>query len=152
MYVLDGSELPHPDDLTTLRSLDPVRTLLVINKMDHSRRLVWGGAPPAREVEVCLKDGRGLQTLREAISELLGAGDVGRGAGATISERHRKLLQAALDRLREALALLQSTQGDAPMLAAAQVRLALEEIGRTTGRVYEEELLNSIFSRFCIGK
>jgi tRNA modification GTPase len=37
-------------------------------------------------------------------------------------------------------------------LVAAEVRLALEEIGKVVGAVYTEDVLNRIFSRFCIGK
>jgi tRNA modification GTPase len=37
-------------------------------------------------------------------------------------------------------------------LAAAEIRLALEEVGRVVGAVYTEDILDRVFSRFCVGK
>ena len=48
--------------------------------------------------------------------------------------------------------LLAAGREDAAALVAQHLRAALESVGRITGRVYGEELLTSVFSRFCIGK
>jgi tRNA modification GTPase len=56
---------------------------------------------------------------------------------------HKDIVEASL--------LLARTTPD-PAMAASRLRLALETLGNVTGRIYHEELLNNIFSRFCIGK
>ena len=61
--------------------------------------------------------------------------------------RHAALLSEALERLRSALALA----GD-PELAAEDVRLAARALDRITGRIGPEDVLDRIFSTFCIGK
>jgi len=68
-----------------------------------------------------------------------------------IAERHRRLLISAHKDIVEADLLLSRITPDSA-LAASRLRLALETLGSVTGRVYHEELLNNIFSRFCIGK
>jgi tRNA modification GTPase len=60
--------------------------------------------------------------------------------------RHRTAVEGAEVHLREALA------ASAPELAAERVRLALREVGRLTGRVDLDELLDVVFRDFCVGK
>ena len=67
-----------------------------------------------------------------------------------INARHRDCLARAHDALLRAAALLQA--GDAPEFAAVELREAVDRIGAVAGRVDVEEILDGIFSRFCIGK
>ena len=61
--------------------------------------------------------------------------------------RHAALLSEAVERLERARAL-----SDAPELAAEDVRLAARALDRITGRIGPEDVLDRIFSTFCIGK
>ena len=61
--------------------------------------------------------------------------------------RHRVALEAAAGALNRAAA-----PGMAPELAAEEARLALRSLGRITGRVDVEDLLDVVFQDFCIGK
>jgi tRNA modification GTPase len=61
--------------------------------------------------------------------------------------RHAALLSEAIERLESARAL-----SDAPELAAEDVRLAARALDRITGRIGPEDVLDRIFSTFCIGK
>jgi tRNA modification GTPase len=62
--------------------------------------------------------------------------------------RHRRLVEAARGALERAIPALD----DGPELAAEDVRVAADQIGRLTGRIDVEDLLGEIFSSFCIGK
>ena len=64
--------------------------------------------------------------------------------------RCRELLDAAAECLGRARRLVEDRGGEE--LVAAEVRAALDEIGRAAGAVYTEDVLDRIFSRFCIGK
>jgi tRNA modification GTPase len=64
--------------------------------------------------------------------------------------RCRENLGATDDCLRRAVALARNASGDE--LVASEIRLALDELGRVLGAVYNDDLLDRIFSRFCIGK
>ena len=72
--------------------------------------------------------------------------DRGGEASAVTRIRHRRALEAALAALRRAAGAAQ------PELMAEDLRLAVREIGRITGRVDVEDLLDVIFRDFCIGK
>lgn len=85
-------------------------------------------------------------------SILAGRMDLEARPHAAISERHRRLLSTAMDELQETRTMLEAGAEDLVALASSRMRTALEQLGAVTGRTYQEELLNNIFSRFCIGK
>ncbi len=95
---------------------------------------------------------RGLDELGAACAHLVhGVGDAPEGAGAReISERH----VAALERSRAALADARaSLRAGAPLdLVAQTLRQALDALDEVTGRTSPEDVLERLFSRFCIGK
>jgi tRNA modification GTPase len=78
----------------------------------------------------------------------------GRGAGAVAARAEPEPVPAphrrVLERLREARAL--AVRGEHPELLALALRGALDPLGEMTGAVYTTDLLDRIFSRFCIGK
>lgn len=102
-------------------------------------------------VETSVKTGRGIAELedriREAVAERrLGEGDVVVGTAV----RCRESLRGAAMALDRALALLADDGGEE--LVAAEMRDALDALGRVVGAVYTDDLLDRIFSRFCVGK
>ncbi len=105
-------------------------------------------APPPAGVDfaVAPPQGLGLAALRARLAELARAMTESAGTPPLTRERHRAALITALERLRAA--------GDAPLpeLRAEELRLALRAFGRITGTVGVEEILDSVFGQFCIGK
>lgn len=104
-----------------------------------------------RRIVVSAATGVGLDRLREAIAHELIAAQAARGdvVGAT-AVRCRDSLRRAEDALAEAVGVARSRRGDE--LVAAELRAAIDELGRVAGVVYTDDILDRIFSRFCIGK
>jgi tRNA modification GTPase len=123
----------------------PTRTLLVATKGD----LPAISPLPQEAILTSTVTGAGLATLRLAIAErarsALRCGAV--GPSLTRCRSH-------LQRAREALAQAAdwAVQGGQMELVAAELRIALDQIGSLVGAVYTEDLLERIFSQFCIGK
>ena len=67
-----------------------------------------------------------------------------------LSARHAELLRSAEGKLDEALGILRDGLG--VDVCSQVIRAALEDTGLITGRVVSDELVENIFSRFCIGK
>jgi tRNA modification GTPase len=102
-------------------------------------------------MEVSCVTGQGIEPLKDAIKDLAWSGEIAAGpVEAMINSRH----QAALVRAREAA----QRSGDALRgnetleLAAMDLRIAVNAIGEIVGKTTTEDLLDSIFSQFCIGK
>jgi len=125
---------------------DP-REVRVLNKID-----LWPGAVlPEDVVPLCCLDGRGLESL---VAAIIGRTDLGRADRlaevVAVNARHQNCLQNAGIFLKEAQNSL--GRGDAPELTALELRSALASVGEITGAVDSEEVLDRIFSSFCIGK
>ena len=91
--------------------------------------------------------GDGLEALKAKLAERIVADLAGADFPAVTRERHERLLSEALAHLRRAGAALGT-----PELAAEDLRLAARALERITGRLSADDILDVIFSSFCIGK
>jgi len=142
-------------DLSELADYDPAKTIVLLNKADLSNRdrPSPSGGSEFTFIETNLLSGHGLTLLREKLLEKLSTNaDLSARPQAVISERHRGLLDQSLADLNEAMELLALNREDVIVLAASRCRDALETLGQATGKIYQEALLDRIFSSFCIGK
>lgn len=143
LLVFDASLLPQLDP-HTLR-LAGAQALVVFNKADRYHGdlpLVAGQAP----LRISVKDAQGMEALTEALLRMIHTMIGTRETPSLTRERHRTALVECRDCLMRAL------QASLPELMAEDVRLALRALGRITGRVDVEDLLDVIFRDFCIGK
>ncbi|MEX2138064.1 MAG: tRNA modification GTPase [Pirellulales bacterium] len=119
--------------------------LLVLTKCDHPKTVSLNR--PA--VETSAATSAGLAELRWEIAARLNGRPVGHAVASTAA-RCRSSIEQAIGSLGIARRIAEQRAGDE--LVAAEIRLALDELGKVTGAVYTEDLLDRIFSRFCIGK
>jgi tRNA modification GTPase len=127
-------------DTATLALVGRPGTVVVVNKVDV--------APPQleRAVAVSARTGAGLDALRARLADEVAARAGLTEAVALSRPRHRAALTEAVAALADAEA------APLPEIAAEGLRAALSAIGRITGRVGVEEILDRVFSEFCIGK
>ncbi len=123
------------------------RGLVVLTKIDAARP----PCPVPDAIATSSATGEGIDRLRtELCRAVLAAVGSGMGAVAGTALRCRQSLRLAADSLRRARELVHHRGGDE--LVATEVRIALEELGKVVGAVYTDDLLDRVFSRFCIGK
>lgn len=134
-----------PPDAETLALMDD-NSFIVINKIDAAKA-DWSSYPEAAtRIEISVQDGTGMPDLQQAMIKKLQS-LVGTSRTPSLTRaRHRECLDRAL------LSLERSLDAPLPELAAEDLRLALRDLGRLTGRVDVEDLLDMIFRDFCIGK
>jgi tRNA modification GTPase len=120
--------------------------LLVFNKIDlmKDKTLLMAGNNPF--VAVSAKTGEGLEELRGKLLEAVGWRDQESGSFMA-RERHLRALALAQTHLNQAHAVLTSAE-----LFAEELRLAQRALNEITGEFTADDLLDEIFSRFCIGK
>jgi tRNA modification GTPase len=94
--------------------------------------------------------GQGLDALRETIAAAVRQLDARLGTVGATADRAAESMRAASEAIVQASKLNRADAGQE--LVAAEVRLALAELGRVAGAVYTDDLLDRVFSRFCIGK
>lgn len=144
LLVFDGGNWPAIDN-ETAKQIDD-RALLVVNKADLLKEPEPVAIDGQAVIKVSAKTGRGLDALTRALTTLAAAG-LESGADVVVTRaRHRQALEECH------LALLRAAGARQPELKAEDLRLAVRELGRITGRVDVEDVLDVIFKEFCIGK
>ncbi|MEA2067758.1 MAG: tRNA uridine-5-carboxymethylaminomethyl(34) synthesis GTPase MnmE [Verrucomicrobiota bacterium] len=153
IYLVDASQPPNKEDQARLGKLDSEKCIVVLNKVDLGNHASSFDFQVSSFVEASLISGTGIGELKAAMAETLEKGaNLQAPPHAVISERHRNLLIRSHREAKQARAFLNQNVEENAVLAVEHLRSALEYLGQVTGRAYHEELLESIFSRFCIGK
>jgi tRNA modification GTPase len=114
--------------------------LVVANKADLGRPGSEGA------LRISAKTGLGMDDLRTRLAVIARQMTESSGPPPLTRARHRAALQAAADHLEAA------ERADLPELRGEDLRLAMRALGRITGHVGVEDILDTVFSRFCIGK
>jgi tRNA modification GTPase len=147
LLVLDGSEELHETDLELINKSDPEKTILVINKTDLPQKIQPHHPHTARIS--ALKE-TGFEDLKDKIFEMALQGTKGYETVIVTNVRHVKALEGALVSL---YSFINGLKSDTPLeLLAIELRDALEKIGEIQGITTTEDILDRIFSNFCIGK
>ena len=155
LLVVDTSVPLQREDREIAASLRGKPTVVVANKADLpsvvSRDDLTGLVENATVVVTSARSGRGLDELREAILQVVFSGRAFQSDELLVSNpRHKWVLERVESHLTDAIASLDS--GLPVDCTASDLRLALEALGEITGETATEELIETIFSHFCVGK
>jgi tRNA modification GTPase len=151
LHVLDASESLTGADEIYLAEFAAKKRILVRNKTDLPQKLNLPAKISAPVADVCCLTGNGIEQLKDAIKELAWSGEIkAEMLQVMINSRH----QEALNRARAAtLCTLNALRDDVTLeLVAMDLHIAANAVGEIVGKTTTEDLLDSIFSQFCIGK
>lgn len=151
LHVLDASEPLTAADEAYLSEFAGKKRLLIGNKADLPRRLQLPPALSDPLLDLSCVTGGGLEILKDAIKLTVWAGEIhAEMLQVMINSRH----QDALKRARSAVErTIEALRADLTLeLAALDLRIAVNASGEIVGKTSTEDLLDSIFSQFCIGK
>jgi tRNA modification GTPase len=157
LLVVDGSE-PLTEADHQIADLAAGKTaILVVNKMDLPRTVgSFDIIPEAMRaetlaVEISALTGEGLDDLEEAIVEVVFSGQVLASDEPLVSSpRHKDILKRALEHVASAQGAC--AQGMPADFVAIDLTSAVNALGEITGETVTEDLLETIFSEFCVGK
>lgn len=148
-YYYNGSNplYAHLDDACRRSGIRIVR---VWNKID----LYKPEAPRVREDDpvfyISALTGEGIDSLKEGLCELAMGSDISESSVIITSSRHRDALARAKKSLGLALETLRDRKSGE--FVALDLRTGLDALGEITGEITTEDVINNIFSKFCIGK
>ena len=107
--------------------------------------------PEFPHVRISLLQGADIEALRQSWLELIETGlHFPQMGGVMVNARHAAALSEAVDCLE--LASEKLREGELSELIAADLRDAVDSIGKVVGEVDNERMLDSLFKQFCIGK
>ena len=150
LLLVDASHALSPEDEALLRQPIPCPCAILLNKQDAGETVrptdLASLAADRPVFPISALTGEGLVPVRDFLRGFLSQPN----QWQLVQERHMVLARQAADRLRQAQSSLST---GAPLdLAAIDLHEALYLLGRITGDSVDEQLLDDIFSRFCVGK
>lgn len=153
IVLIDGSREISNEDLYILEKVREKgkRFILGINKSDLDMFPFSFNMLSELTLPMSAKTGQGLEELRDAIVDLtVRKGIEGSGGVMITNLRHKVAIDNAISALRRASMDLKDSQPQE--IVAISLREALDHLGEIVGAVTTEDILNRIFSEFCIGK
>ncbi|MEN8153126.1 MAG: tRNA uridine-5-carboxymethylaminomethyl(34) synthesis GTPase MnmE [Acidobacteriota bacterium] len=154
IFVLDGIEGVNSHDEKIYDLIKNKKKLIVINKIDKAEKSVVEKIKTFfNEKEICeisaLKN-KNIEEIYNFISGIL-KGLKSNSTGLSVNLRQKGLLEELMEKLKKVRTMSASISGNYELLAE-EVRSVLDCIGKLMGEITEEDILNRIFSDFCIGK
>ena len=151
--MFDGSERISDYDRRLIEETKELKRLILVNKIDLKRELnlreleaLTGG----EVLEISAKRGIGLDRLRKKIQEMIWEGDLSGEDALVSSARQLELLKKVKDGIEDALNAL--TENLSEEFIVAELGKALNVFAEISGESISDEVLDMIFSKFCIGK
>jgi tRNA modification GTPase len=154
LMVVDASAPPTEEDEEILRELSDRAVIGVLNKndlatgaaLDEAGRLFGEG----RTVRLSALQGDGLEDLETAMVEAALGGALANEELMLTRERHRERVKAAVDSVNSGIEAMENRLS--PELVSLEFSEALAALAGLLGKEFTEDLLDNIFSEFCIGK
>ncbi len=151
LHVFDAAQPLTDADERHLAEFADKKRILVRNKVDLPVQLQFPPGLSGPVVDVCCLTGQGIEPLKDAIKGLVWSGDIKADmAQVMINSRHQDALNRARTATLHTLTALSENQ--TLELVALDLRIAVNAVGEVVGQTTTEDLLDLIFSQFCIGK
>lgn len=144
LFVLDGSEKESQEDAEIEKLLNGKKVIPIINKIDK-KRLV---KKKENEIEVSALTNKNITNLKQKIVDMVIEQNIDTNALVLTNERHVSILKDAKLLLEEIL-MSENLTLDVVSMMVKKVWLTL---GKITGNTENEDIINLIFSKFCLGK
>ena len=156
LFVVDGSAMLHEDDEEILSILKDKNTIVLLNKSDLStvvkeEELKKMVPENARIIKISTVDHRGIDELEETIKDMFFHGQLQSSNEPLITNiRHREALQEALSSLN--LVKKSIEDGMPEDFYSIDLMSAYASLGKIIGEEVGDDLIEEIFSKFCMGK
>lgn len=151
VFMLDLSRRLDSDDKEILDYIKDKKYIVILNKSDLKRELEEYSFDDMKNViEISAKNGDGIDTLKKKIKELFFKGEINSTDLMITNSRHKEALYKAKEKCLASLETLNS--GVSIDLASIDIRGAWMNLGEVSGETLEEDIIDKIFSEFCLGK
>jgi tRNA modification GTPase len=152
IWLLDGSQPFSADDEEVFHAIAHRNFLMAINKIDLPQSLNRDAVSTKNPnwVEMSVLENEGFEELKEQIYTQLTKGTRKDNALLITNVRHRDVLVKVRNNIERALLLKE--RGEPVELIAFELREGLDQLAEMSGETCSEDILEEIFSRFCIGK
>ena len=155
IFMADRSRVLDEEDFSILSHIGEKKAIVILNKTDLPKAFdeteIEKLLPKAYIIEASVANGEGIEELENVVENLVYGGEVKQSDSMMVTNvRHKNLLEEADSSLADAIEMAKACQ---PMeLLEIDASRAYECLGAIIGEAVEEDIINEVFARFCLGK
>lgn len=148
IFMLNNNEEISEDEISLLEKIKNKKHIIVVNKIDLTNKLI---IPDEDVIKISITEEIGLDKLKQKIIELFNLGEITTKDLSYLSNaRSIALLNQSLNIVEEAI---NNLKNDTPIdIIEMDLKTCWNTLGEIIGETYTDELIDEIFSRFCLGK
>lgn len=151
VFMLDMSRPLDEEDEDIIQFIKNKKYIVLLNKIDLERRFSLETIKDLENtIEISARTGFGIDDLKEKIKELFFNGKIDTESMIVTNTRHKQALYRAKENCE--IAIEKVDNNEFLDLISIYVTSGLRALGEITGAELEEDLVNKIFSEFCVGK
>ena len=155
IFIVDGSQPLTAEDEEIIERISDRNCLILINKKDLGQTVdaqsLQAKVPRATVLETSLIERDGMQQIEETIESLVYGGQISQKESMLVTNaRHAGLLESSLKSIRDAQHMVSS--GEALDFVEADINDAYAFLGEIIGETVSDDVIDEVFSRFCLGK
>lgn len=155
IFMADRSRVLDEEDFSILSHIGEKKAIVILNKTDLPKAFdeteIEKLLPKAYIIEASVANGEGIEELENVVENLVYGGEVRQSDSMMVTNvRHKNLLEEADSSLADAIEMAKACQ---PLeLLEIDASRAYECLGAIIGEAVEEDIINEVFARFCLGK
>lgn len=152
LFLIDSSREISKEDIEIANKVKDKKVLILLNKVDLARKADLSKlALDKKVIEISLVEELGLDKLQDEIEALVYSGNVKKDDNNLLTNvRHKELLSSALSSLEDALKIIDLRE---PLeVIEIDVNKGYEDLGEIVGETFNDNILDEVFKRFCLGK
>jgi tRNA modification GTPase len=151
ILMLDTSREIDEEDKAIIDKIKDRKYIVLLNKIDLEMKISQEIISDFNnKIDVSAKTGKGLDDLKDMIKDLFFNGEINSESLIVSNTRHKQALYRAMENCETAIGRVNANEY--LDLISIYITAAMKALGEITGNELEEDLLNKIFSEFCVGK
>ena len=155
IFIMDGSEEISSEDEEIIEYLKERKCLVLINKKDLEQKIdsvqIRNMLPNSQIIKTSIINGDGIEEIENAVEELVYGGEITQSESMMVNNvRHINLLTDSFNSLEDALQM--AVNREALDFIEIDVKNAYELTGEIIGESVNDDIINEVFARFCLGK
>lgn len=155
IFMIDNSTSLNDEDYEIIDKIRDKKALILINKMDLESKVdreeIQNMVPAAKIIETSMAKEMGLEEIEDEIEKMVYGGSIKQEESVLVTNvRHKNILEVSEKSISDALQMCEFQE---PLeLIEIDVNSAYENLGAIIGETVEDDILNEVFARFCLGK
>ncbi len=155
IFILDSSRPLEEEDREIMELIHPEKTIVVFNKIDLQpvlhRSEIEDLLPGVCIIETSMETRDGISLIEDQVVSMVYGGRVSQSESVMVtSARHQDLLEKALLSAKDGMSM--TARKEALELIEIDVNSCYERLGEIIGETVQDDIINEVFSRFCLGK